>query len=131
MKELPEIFEKKIAECKAKRAARLADKLGEPLSNIDFGLYKAVLEEMGVPSIDAERQSQVLRKEYFDGNETTQGRIGQVMESAIIGVIEKPHEPISVMTPRVINMGTTFSEGRRKLVSVMPIERVIFEPIKS
>ena len=61
--------------------------VGEPLSSVDFRLYRVVLEQnAGLPKVDAKKQTRTLRDLYQHGDEIERQRIAGVIQSTFEGL---------------------------------------------
>ncbi len=60
---------------------------GEPLSSVDFRLYRVVLEQnAGLPKVDAKKQTKTLRDLYQHGDDFEKQRIAGVVHSTFEGL---------------------------------------------
>ena len=87
-----QIDEHTIIHCVAK-----AETAGEPISNVDFRLYRMALEqEGGVDKKDAKEVVKQLRKNYETGNPTQKRKLGEFLDDAWEGLTSSRWELVPV-----------------------------------
>ncbi len=71
---------------------------GEPISQVDFRLYRVVLEEDGgLPRQDAKKQTKILKELYSHGDPAERNRIANVIHSTFEGLIaRKKFQPVNL-----------------------------------
>lgn len=77
---------------------------GEPISAVDFRLYRIVLEEDGgLPRDDARKQTKTLKEMYANGDEHERNRIANVIHSTFEGLISKRVlQPVNASRPETV-----------------------------
>lgn len=83
-----------------------AERVGEPISDVDLRRYEvALMESGGVPRIDARRIYKDLRDRYNNGDGSERRRISEIV-TTVPSVLEIPaHHPIAEFAP--VRVGAT------------------------
>jgi hypothetical protein len=79
---------------------------GEPLSSVDFRLYRIALQEDGgLPAVDAKKQVKTVREMYYSGSRDEKNRIAGVVASTFEGLTRRRDlQPIPVLVPITENV---------------------------